>query len=391
VFSERGLLSQFRVVSFPANSTVQPGGTLEADIEFLPVEAGRDTASIVIRYAGSTSVLRRLVVYGTGKGAVVRPSHDVLPFIPEIPERELVLHNTSDITVQLVSARLTAGAPFTVLTALPVSIAPFDSIVVRIRYDGGAIPDTSAVRLSFDPCAVDRSIGLRSYLAQAVVSIPVVSADPRGDARIPINVDVTEPIPYAGPRTLEGSFTVNPRLFLARTVEVEGGDGELVSQEVQNDLRVVRYRITRRFDTDGVAGHIVGWAGLGEVDSSELRVDTAAANFGRNVRTTAQNGLLRILNPDPSRRIVDRPIPRVEVVPNPVNDRATVRVEATQSVRAVCRVVDAQGRIVHTLPARLYQAGISDVSMDLGSLLPGVYTVMLVSDSATVSATVVVL
>lgn len=391
LFSERGLLSQFRIVNFSPNTIVQPGATLEADIDFLPTSIGPDTATIVIRYAGSTVVRKQFLALGIGKGAAVTTSHDVLPFIPEIPERELTLKNVSDITVTVVAATLTNGAPFTVQTPLPVDMRAGDSIVVRIRYDGGAIPNDAAVTFAFDPCAVARSVQLRSYRGSATVSIPNVTADPRGDATIPIRVDITESTPYAGPRILEGAFTVNPRLFLARQVDVEGGEGELLSQDVVNDQRVVRYRITRRFDTNGVVGNVVGWAGLAEVDSSLLVVDTAAPNFGSNVRTTASNGMLRILNPDPSRRIVDRPIARIDVRPNPVRTDATMRIDVASSIRAACRIVDAQGRILHTLPMREYAAGEHTIPLDVSSLLPGIYTVVIVGEGHTASATVVVL
>ena len=391
IFPDRGLLSQFRVVNFPANTIVPAGGTIEADIEFAPTELGRDTAFILIAYARSESVRKRIAVYGTGKGAVINTSHDVLPFISEIPEREVMLTNASDITVTVVSATVSTGAPFTILTPLPLSIPAGDSTLLRIRYTGGAIPDTSKLVLAFDPCAVDRVVALRAYTGQALVKMPIVSADPRGDAVIPVDVDITEPIPYAGIRTLEGSFSVNPRLFLARTVEVEGGSGEIISQDVVNDLRVVRYRITRRFDADGIAGKVVGWAGLAEVDSSSLVVDTTAANFGSSVRTTGRNGLLRILNPDPSRRIVDRPIPRMLVHPNPVDDLATLTVDATSAVQAICRIVDAQGRLVRALPAHMYQPGTQQQTLSFAGLQPGVYTVVLVHAEGSVATTVVVL
>jgi Fe2+ transport system protein FeoA len=391
VFSERGLLSQFRVVNFPANTIVQPGATLEADLEFAPTAIGADTAMIVVRYAGSTTVRKRFSVLGVGKGAVINTSHNALPFVPEIVEREVTLTNASDITVTVVSATLTAGAPFTVLTALPTDIRAGDSIRIGLRYDGGTIPNDAALTFAFDPCAVARTVQLRAYRGQAVVSIPDVSADPRGDASIPINVDVTEPVPYAGIRSLEGAFTVNPRLFLARSVAVEGGEGVVLSQDVVNDRRVVRYRITRRFDKSGTAGVIVGWAGLAEVDSSALTVDTTAPNFGVAVTTTGRNGLLRILNPDPSRRVVDRPLPVVRIAPNPVDDRASVTIIATQSAEAACRIVDAQGRLVRTLPPVSIRTGEQQVDIAVDDLLPGVYTVILTGEFGTTSATMVVL
>lgn len=391
VFSERGLLSQFRVVNFPANTIVQPGATLEADLEFAPTAIGADTAMIVVRYAGSTTVRKRFSVLGVGKGAVINTSHNVLPFVPEIVEREVTLTNASDITVTVVSATLTAGAPFTVLTALPADIRAGDSIRIGLRYNGGTIPADAALTFAFDPCAVARTVQLGTYRGQAVVSIPDVSADPRGDAAIPINVDVTEPIPYAGVRSLEGAFTVNPRLFLARSVAVEGGEGVVLSQDVVNDRRVVRYRITRRFEKSGTVGTIIGWAGLAEVDSSALTVDTSAPNFGSAVTTTGRNGLLRILNPDPQRRVVDRPLPVIRIAPNPVDDRASVTISATQSATASFRIVDAQGRLVRTLPPVSIRRGEQTVEVAVDDLLPGVYTVILTSESGTTSSTMVVL
>lgn len=392
VFAEGGLRSQFRVVDAVQDVVIQPGASMQVEVEFAPINVGADTGIIIVRYAGSESVRLRVRLLGRGTGADLSTSHDVLPFIPEITERDLIIRNASDNGVQVTRAMISANVPFTVLTTLPYTIGPRDSVAIRIRYDGGTIPDTARVVFSFAPCAIEEAVKLPAYVGSAVVTMPTVTADPRGDAIIPISVDITESVPYKGVRFVEGSFTVNPRLFLARTVEVEGGEGEIVSQDIVDDLRIVRFRIERSFDTDGVIGRIVGWAGLGEIDSSFLVLRTDERYFGSAVTTTFTNGLLRIANPDPSRRIVERAGVRIRsITPNPIDDVAHVSFTSTSAGTLGLRIVDAQGRVVQAMATDTIAAGDHVRRLELGDLLPGVYTVVITTDDGSSSATIVVL
>lgn len=392
MFAEGGLRSQFRVVDAVQNVTIPPGGSIEVEVEFAPVRVGLDTGSIIVRYAGSESVRLNIKLLGRGTGAELSTSHDVLPFIPEITEREVVLHNRSNDPVQVTRATLPGGIPFTILTPVPLTIGARDSVIVRIRYEGGAIPDSSRVTFSFAPCAIETVVKLPAYAGTAEVGLPTVTADPRGDAIIPITVDISETAPYRGVRFVEGSFTVDPRLFLARSVEVEGGEGEIVSQDIVDDLRIVRFRITRSFDANGVIARVIGWAGLGEVDSSYMVLRTDERYFGSAVTTTFKHGLLRIANPDPARRIIERAAVRIRAVsPNPANDVARVTFVTTKQVDATIRIVDTQGRVAYAIPSATYAAGDHALDLSLGDVMPGVYTVVITTDDGSTSTTIVVL
>lgn len=392
IFMEQGLQSQFRIVPVIQDSVIPAGGTLQVEVEFRPRRSGYDTSNIVIQYAGQKNVQAVSRVTGRGSGADVQISHTVLPFIPEITEREIVLTNRSDNPVVITAATVMAGEPFTVLTPLPDTIPSHDSVRLRIRYDGGAVSKQAAVGLSFDPCASISECKLALYSSTTSLRMPVVSADPRGDAEVPVEATFVENWSYKGERFLEGAFTVNPRLFLAREITVPNGSAEILSQDIIDGKRLVRFRITSDFSANGEIARLKGWAGLAEVDSSFLVFDTTQINFGSAVKVNYVDGLLRILNPDPTRRIIDRSVAAITgIAPNPVGSTANVDLSMPAAGTVTMRCIDRYGNDV--MEARTFDApaGTSKHGLDVGAVAPGVYHVVVLHDGHTTSYPFVVL
>lgn len=393
VFIERGLLAQFRVLNLVPDTVIPPGGTLVLDVEFAPRRLGADSAKVVIRYANQRSVERTIRLQGRGSGADLQLSHSVLPFIPEIPDREVVLRNRSDNPLTITEASIGAGEPVTVLTALPIVIGPRDSVVITLRYAGGAISNAAEVVFAVEPCAASTKIRLANYKGTATLVAPTVSAPPRGDTTaLPIMATISEQQAYAGERFLEATLTVDERLYLARDISTTAGSAQILSQDVRNGVRSITFRVTGVFTGTMEIARLVGYPGMAEIDTSPLVFDTSAVGFGTTVPITYRSGTLRIEHDDPVRRIVRSSAPTIEqIAPQPATDRVLVTLHVPTNEPVHLRILDAMGRQVITQDATVSSTGSSVMPLDLRAVLPGTYQLVAISSAGMSSYPLVII
>lgn len=387
----KGLFSQFHVLGYTPGDTLQPGESMSIRVLFVPTQRGHDTDRIVIRYAGQNSIVRYVRVYGRGAGADLDVSHRQLAFIPEVPERAVVLKNGTQNPITLNAAQITTGAPFTLLTPLPLTIPPMDSVTIRVRYDGGTIGGND--RLDFDvvPCAATTSIALVPYSATTTVWMQSVTVDPRSTARLPIVVSIVEPVPYKGPLAYEGVMNVYQRHFYADSISVIGGSGQIISQDVQGDVRSIRFAMNTTYTRENVVAYLVGSAGIADVDSSIVTFDTTAPAFGTAVRTSYKSSLLRIANPNPDRHILTPRGPVIRMLsPLPASDDVHVTVDANETAASTIRIVDMQGIEVATFHA-VIASGQTSITVDVRSLPRGMYRLVVQTEQSSSSSPLMVL
>lgn len=387
----QGVFSAFRVRNVGSGVVVAPGASLDVDLFFIPRRLGKDTDEVVVSYAGQINVTRTIRLIGQGSGADVRPSHETLAFIPEISERTVVLSNYSANDVVLTSATVPPGAPFTLLTNVPLTIGGNDSIALRIRYNGGLVSGTDIIALEFTPCAAAVGIGLVAYSGSAIVSAPTVRADPRGDVKIPITATSNEAIAYKGDRPFEGVMRVNPRLFLATSITSKLGPAQILSQDIVDGLRHIRFSVTGSFMSTQEIATLIGPAGLAEVDSSVLDFDTAASAFGKAVNVSYRKGLLNISNPDPNRRILHpMALTITGVFPQPASNEVTVNVTSGGGNSGIMSLIDAHGQVLLSRTVFCAQ-GNQSFSIDTHGVAPGLHLILISSGTTFTSMPVVVL
>lgn len=392
---EGGLGSSFSVVTRVDNVVIPAGGTLDLDVIFAPKRLGPDSARIEFVYEGLTPLRKFWTVRGRGTGVEITSSVQALPFLPEIPERDVVLKNGTDFPADVVAAEISAGAPISVLTPLPLTIPARDSVTIRVRYEGGPFANGASLTMRYAPCGINTVLPLSIYAGASTLTAGRVEGDVKDNAGItgiPVTTTISEAVPYDGVRTLEAAITLNPRLFLAREVTSAMGTAELLSQDVVNGRRVIRFRVTGRF-TEGVVATVMGWAGLGEVDATAIGFDAAQPNFGTTVAMQFVEGELTVSSSDPDRRIVDRTIvTALRVAPNPVDDGvAHISMEALQATKGTIRIVDPQGLDAVAQSSVTIPAGVSTTSVDVRSLRPGAYLVVVTVNGYPTSTKIIVL
>lgn len=403
VFVTTGLASQFRIVSPIIDSVVEANGTLSVEVEFVPRKLGYDTSVVAIRYADQNSLARQVSVMGRGAGADLAFSHADLAFIPELPERSLIVHNNSDNVISIDSSAITPNEPFELGTSLPLEIQPHDSATIIVRYLGGAVATDAKVAFAVAPCA-NLSIAsdaykvrLKLYSGSTSLTYPVVVSAPTNDtASIPILASIFENVKYDGVRFFEATLRVHPRLFLANSVVSAVGNGEILSQNIINNIREIRFRIDGNF-TSGEIGRIVGYAGMAEVDSSLLTFDTSDVAFGSSVGVTYRSGLLKIIHEDPVRRVVDRTFAPVisRIAPQPASDNAKVVINGETGNETLVSVVDRNGVVVNTFQLKATYAGGASMervfTLDVSELPTGLYVVRLNTGNWVASSPLIVI
>ncbi|MBI2793942.1 MAG: WD40 repeat domain-containing protein [Ignavibacteria bacterium] len=405
VFMLEGLFSQFRIATPVSDAVIPPNETLSVDIEFAPRKLGYDTSVVAIRYADQSSLDRRVSVMGRGAGAEISFSHKALAFVPEIPERFLVIRNNSDNLISIDSAFITLGEPFTFVSNLPIVIPKNDSATVTVRYEGGMVGNGAKVSFAMAPCVEQSvasgkySVRLTLYSGTASLDLPnVVSAPTNDSVSIPILAQLTENVRYDGMRFLEGTLRVNPRLFLAREIVSNIGTGEVLSQNIVNKVREVRFRIDGNF-VSGEIGRLVGYAGMAEVDSTLLTFDTSAIAFGSSVSVSYRDGMLVIIHNDPVRRIIDQSVaPIIErIAPQPAGETADVEIGSDADASAQLAVVDRNGRDVIPAVTISLRAGNENIrssntfSLDVSDLPTGMYLVLVKTGQMVASSPMIVI
>ena len=377
MFMRGGTNSQFRVRGFTPGQQLASGASLEIEVLFVPRRRGNDTDEVVIAYAGQNVIYRSIRVVGRGAGDEISVSHPTLAFIPERPQRRLTVWNRSSTPATMADLTLTTGAPFTTDLAVPTLIAPGDSVVFTVTHTGAPISGNDVLSFRFTPCAAITQVRLVAYAGSAVVRPQSVTVDPRSTVRIPIITTITENVRYDGIRPLEAIIEMDEHHFLAQSIDVRGGSGEILSQEFSAGRRRIRFRVERSFSRQDTAIWLVGPAGIGQQDSSIMDMDSTADAFGAAVVTTYSSALLRIANPDPTRhlRFVRGPI-IAGVFPNPASDNVAVAIRSEQASQARLRVVDAQGLVVSDELLGL-AGGENQHTLDLQLLRSGAYRIVL--------------
>lgn len=339
--------SPFTILNPPKDTVLQPGETLSLRVRFQPSLAGTDRRLFNVHHSGQTAVVAMLYLNGRGLGAEIALSKNDVRFLPEQPSRTITLSNKADIAVAIDSVAIVPPGAFRVITPLPVLIPAQGSVELAVEWN---LTPTSDATMStyFTPCAVAQTATLGLYNGNSTLSMPVVEADPRGEASIPVRFSSSENKPYAGERVFETEITVNAGLFLPLTVTSEYGEATIIRNEVIGNTRFIGLRVKGEFPLEGTAAVVTGPAGLGAVLSSPLEFTTGQQPWGKSVQTTLNAGEFRLTNVCGDRTLV-KPATGIvvhTVYPNPAWHTTTVEFEAPSDGVCTVQLIDPLGQAV---------------------------------------------
>jgi hypothetical protein len=334
----------------------------------LPYDNGtcRDTFDVLLRH-------RRI-----GAGLTITGRSDYgRTFAGQVVDGRQVVRNATQADVTVDS--ITVGAPFVVTStvpAVPTVLRPGDSIVVITRYVASGSVDTVDLFVHTSaPCATRTGLQLRAAgdeRAFCRVYIPLISAPIGAALDIPLMIDSASALESAGAYRFTATISFDQTLLYPEPH---------VSMSTSDGLRRVVVTGTRR-DGSNVLALIPSTAMLGRVDTTDLTIESfewiePLVEFP----TTTVDGIFWLENNCPEggeRQYIKSGVVILKPIsPNPVAGAAVASFELVEPGRTRLTISDALGKLVSVVLDDDAVAGSFAIPLDLQSLLPGSYLLVL--------------
>lgn len=372
------LRSPFTILTPVRDTVLQPGETLRLRVRFTPRVMGEDRWLFRIFYSNQRAVTSTLDLLGYGLGAEIALSNSDVRFIPEQPMRTVTLENKSDVDVTIDSVTIAPIGAFTVVSGLPVVIPANGTASVEVRWNGTEVNDAT-MSAFFTPCALPQTATLGLYKGNSILSLPVVEADPRGNASIPVHFSTVENKPYSGTRAFEAEFTVHAGLFLPQSIQSEYGTASIIRNDVVGNQRIIGIRVEGNFPKEGIAAVVTGPAGLAEVTTSSLSFPTSQEPWGKAVTMSFEEGEFRLTGICNNLRLA-KPGETISIqalYPNPA--QAAVTLEFTAQIAGDCTVqlIDPLGQTLGDMQYIRAVEGENSMQLVLPPLSDGSYRLVL--------------
>jgi hypothetical protein len=374
---------EFKDETFTKDTLIPPGASYFAKIRFTPSALGLREADIAVYHSNQSKIKILNEVRGVGIGSFIESSHNKLLFIPEINNRELLLHNVGKTEIIFDGFNLVPAGLYQVLTPTPFTLKPDESTIIEI-VKLTEIAGNASLIIDANPCLIQKFIQLGPYTSSAILSLPIVEVEPTDtNVEIPITVSITEQESYKGIRTFEGEFEVHAGLFLPLEVKSEWGDAILIRNSIEGNIRTVGFRIDGDFPTYGILGVVKGVAGIAETDRSDLEFTDGKSFFGSSTKVTTENGELLIIGLCEDRRIIRSyaNLSNVTINPNPANNLIQLDFDANFFGNADIEIADFMGNVVNRITGVSVSEGLNSVNFDVSPISSGLYTIRVISNN----------
>ena len=364
------------VLNVTSPDTIWPGECRDIEVLVHPQDSGLVWEELTYQ---SCIGEKKVFVYVNSRLAVVEVSHPHFKFIPEIPERDLTVYNSTGYEIILEDYLIEPEGYFEVLSPKGITIPPHDSVQIRIRWNTlGLEEDAPLLKIILGPCYGEGWVHLGPYRAVSTLMIPDVNADPRGDATIKIDYSNDENYYYNGTRPFESSIKVHPRLFLPLDISSEHGSAELLSNTIENDERIIKFRVEGDFPRSGTLAEISGVAGIAEVSSYPIEFIEEGYQWGSSTTNIFQNGTFRLINILAGRKVYqDAQLKIVSISPNPATEAAMIRFKVEESGQYTVKLFNNVGLEVISKISGNSIKGENSLSLPLEDLPPGQYKVFI--------------
>ncbi len=386
--------SNYKVVKpLVYDTIIQPGQSLTVDIQFIPSELGLDADSVQVFHSDADPYYIPLGIEGTGIGAFVAYSHDILPFIPESQERELQVINTGTTGFSLQGWSVEPEGSYEVTSSLPVYVAPGDTQIVKVKWNGDYL-DQADLKWTAEPCLLQATVKLIQYTANYSLEIPDITTGPLDKVTIPIEYTFTQNSQYKGKRDFISEIKLYKRLFKPETVSSDFGEASILEEKTDDYYRYIKIKVNGDFDTTrGVAARITGYPGVADVIKTKIDFTEDAPQWGVNTQGTLNSGSLEITGVGARRLLTpDNPVIINSITPNPGNDVVTLDFKTKIDIELQVQVLDNLGQEVIIIPGKVYQQNDSNLlQIDCTMLPQGTYTAIMKSNEHVASKQLIIL
>ncbi len=372
----------FTVVKNVVDEIIPPGGTIKITVRFAPKDLGLIFRNFVIKHSDQQKMVELGPVEGNGIGSFLQLSHADLRFIPEIPDRIVKVKNLTPNEIRINKFIFSTEGIFSVTNPLPVVIPLNGETEFNIKWNGTLTQD---VKLSFDaePCLLQSEILIGVFSGTSNVSIPIVQADPKGTAVIPVTFINTSHRLYNGTRVFSADFSINPRMFLPEEVTTKFGTAELTRNEIVNDKRIIGIKVEGDFPETGTIAEIKGIAGLAETDISPIELDKNSLFWSKTVTVSTTDGIFKLINLCGDRQILqNKPVLIANISPNPAGEEFRISYFLENSTETSFEMYDNLGVLIKSAVSIPSINGMNNIEVDSANLLTGTYKVIIRQSTA---------
>jgi hypothetical protein len=279
-------------------------------------------------------------------------------------------------TTTTIAVSLAGAGAFTVDPPAAATLGPGGSTTLRVRSAAtsrGIHRDTLIVTES--SCGTTIRIPIERTIVLPVVAriaLPTMSARPGQRVGIPLSIAIVDPVLFASSGAHEYTAAVTMYGTVVVPDSVSGAD--LLTNDYDPAMRLQRLVFSGSYDGGDVLAIVHGRTLLGDTLGTPLTFADYAWDV-RSVGAELVDGSLTVVGSclDVGLRIVATPR-IVKIHPMPTGDRATLELalDEWQNVRVV--LYDERGLPARTLHAGALDAGASALTLDLGGVASGSYT-----------------
>lgn len=285
-----------------------------------------------------------------GIGSTLEASHDYLPFIEEEGNRTLKIRNQFDKEIKLLGYNLIPNQGYRIVSVLPEFIMPGEEISIDIEWDKTT---TNPVKLIIDadPCPLGNNFVLLPYSATNFIEIPDIQAvTPASDVKIPIVINDSPNKNYNGNRNFNLTINMNPRLFFPNEIQSKYGEGTIVENKIENDLRVIRVNLFGNFPSQDTLMNIIGVSGIAETDFTNINFDKNETSFGKSTSIIFNDGSMKIKGLHNERRVIhsSNQLSIINVSPNPSSESINIELNSDISSEFEILIRNTAGRVVYS-------------------------------------------
>jgi len=389
-------------------ATVAPGDVVDLKVRFVPSRAasnGLKNGTLTIQTDDAAQPLVVVTLIGERRRQALSTPNRIdfgRVAVGTPVEETLTLENRTDTPMRIES--LTIPQPFTIVDPVaPLTVPPFDSIIIRIRF----VPtDTSAMAVNMlavqsTPCAdttqvpvTGQGIIIRTGGATIAISDSLRGA-PGDRLAIPILLRSAQLIAESEATTFVATLRFRASMLSPIAVRAKGQamqkltavpSGTIRSSTIDGEDRVVTIEITND-PVPALAPDTLGFLDvlvlLGDSTVTPIRFDTLYWTDG-TVQTTTSDGLFTldgycVINGE---RLVERSnsFGIKLAAPNPFNPQTTILFETVEDGATTLAVTDLYGNPVETLiDRRQMKPGAYTQIWNARNFASGVYYVVLTS------------
>ena len=363
------------------STILQENDVLSFNFTVSPLFAGRNTAKLRLYFNNQEKYYFEITLAIDGIGAELLASHDYLPFIIEQNTRKLTITNQFDEEIIFKDVQFIPNNGYSLVSNLPDKISPNETIELELLWDG-VYQGEVRLLVNADPCPLANNFVLLPYSSVNFITIPDIIADnAAAEVEIPILIQESPNKNYAGTRELNASISLNPRLFFPLEVTSKFGVGEIISNSIVDNQRVIEVRARGDFALIDTALVIKGVSGIAETDQTPIVFDRNINYLGVTTDNYFSNGSLLIEGLHNDRRVIHtyNILNFVSVSPNPSKEDINVIIDATDNIKGSIVIRDLTGQEIIT-ETHNFNKGENLLNFNLSKLSNGKYYIELHSE-----------